>query len=159
MACARRCSWVFAARLGFRLGLGLGLGLGLVACSSPSDDAGEDEGADDGDDGDESETGDGGPWSSLDERPCPEDSSLTYANFGRPYMLDHCTGCHASALPEGERQGAPLAVDFDSLEDVRAQAERIWARAGDQNASMPPVGPPGDDERALLGEWLACGAP
>jgi hypothetical protein len=32
-------------------------------------------------------------------------------------------------------------------------------RAADQNATMPPAGAPGEDERTLLGEWLACGAP
>jgi len=95
----------------------------------------------------------------LDERPCPEDSILTAENFGAPFMLTHCTGCHHAALKEGERAGAPLDVDFESLDKVRAQAARIWARAADQNASMPPVGPPPEAERAQLGEWLACGAP
>lgn len=98
-------------------------------------------------------------YPSFDERPCPDDSTLTAEDFGGPFMLTYCTGCHHSALPEGERAGAPLGVDFDSLTDVRAQAARIWARAGDQNATMPPVGPPPEDERARLGEWLACGAP
>lgn len=103
----------------------------------------------------------GGPqsWPSLGERPCPEDSILTAEDFGVPFMLTYCTGCHNSALGEGERAGAPLGVDFESLSKVRAQAERIWARSGDQNATMPPVGPPPADERARLGEWLACGAP
>ncbi|WP_434426978.1 hypothetical protein [Nannocystis pusilla] len=101
----------------------------------------------------------GADYPSLDERPCPEDSILTAENFGAPFMLTHCTGCHHVALKEGERAGAPLGVDFESLIKVRAQAERIWARAADQNASMPPVGPPPADERARLGEWLACGAP
>ncbi|MCY1058640.1 hypothetical protein [Nannocystis sp. SCPEA4] len=98
-------------------------------------------------------------YPSLDERPCPEDSILTAENFGAPFMLTHCTGCHHAALKEGERAGAPLGVDFESLDKVRAQAAQIWARAADQNATMPPVGPPPADERAQLGEWLACGAP
>ncbi|MFZ6177179.1 hypothetical protein [Nannocystis pusilla] len=101
----------------------------------------------------------GADYPSLDERPCPEDSILTAENFGAPFILTHCTGCHHVALKEGERAGAPLGVDFESLVKVRAQADRIWARAADQNASMPPVGPPPVDERARLGEWLACGAP
>ncbi|PCC74523.1 hypothetical protein SAMN02745121_06781 [Nannocystis exedens] len=101
----------------------------------------------------------GADYPSLDERPCPEDSILTAENFGAPFMLTHCTGCHHVALKEGERAGAPLGVDFESLIKVRAQAERIWARAADQNATMPPVGPPAAEERARLGEWLACGAP
>lgn len=100
-----------------------------------------------------------GEYPSLDERPCPEDSILTAENFGAPFMLTYCTGCHHVSLKAGERAGAPLGVDFESLAKVRAQAARIWARAGDQNATMPPVGPPPVDERARLGEWLACGAP
>jgi len=100
-----------------------------------------------------------GPWGSFPERWCPPDSELTWEGFGGPFMLDYCTGCHHSGLPEGMRQKAPLGVDFETLALVRAQADRIWARAADQNATMPPVGPPDADLRAMLGEWLACGAP
>lgn len=103
-------------------------------------------------------TGDG-PWASLDDRPCPKDSPLTADNFGGPFMLSHCTGCHHSSLGEDERAGAPVGVDFDKLGDVRDHADRIWARAADENATMPPLGGPAQDERARLGEWLACGAP
>ena len=99
-----------------------------------------------------------GPWSSLDERPCPEDSILTYENFGGPFMLSYCTGCHHSRLPADMRQMAPIDVNFDDIDDVRAWADRIWIRSADQNASMPPVGPPDDVARMRLGEWLACGA-
>jgi hypothetical protein len=42
---------------------------------------------------------------------------------------------------------------------IRAQAARIWARSGDHNMTMPPVGGPEDEDRSMLGEWLACGAP
>jgi hypothetical protein len=101
---------------------------------------------------------DEGPWSSLDERSCPPDSFVSFENFGGPFLLDHCKGCHSSALPADMRQDAPVGVDFDSLADVRQWAPRIWARAADQNATMPPVGAPGFEERTLLGEWLACGA-
>ena len=102
---------------------------------------------------------DEGPWDSFDERPCPSGSFLTYENFGGPFINSNCTGCHHSGLGDGERQKAPLGVDFDTVALIRAQADRIWARSGDQNDTMPPAGPPGADERALLGEWLACGAP
>jgi hypothetical protein len=100
-----------------------------------------------------------GPWTSLDERPCPDDSFLTYENFGGPFMLSYCTSCHASRLPADLRQGSPIDVNFDDIDDVRTWADRIWIRGADQNFSMPPVGPPDDEERARLGEWLACGAP
>lgn len=98
-------------------------------------------------------------YPSLGERPCPPDSALTAEDFGGPFMLTYCTGCHHASLPAGERAGAPLGVDFETLTKIRAQADRIWARSGDQNATMPPIGPAPADERAKLGEWLACGAP
>ncbi len=100
-----------------------------------------------------------GPWDSLDERPCPEDSFLTYENFGGPFINNNCTGCHHSALADGQRQNAPPGFDFETVALIRTHADRIWARSGDDNATMPPAGPPAAEERALLGEWLACGAP
>jgi hypothetical protein len=115
---------------------------------------------------DTSETGEGAgtpdvdtQFETFDERPCPEDSELTFESFGGPFLITWCNGCHASGMPEAERQGAPLGIDFDDIGQIRAQAERIWARSGDHNVTMPPAGGPEDDERALLGEWLACGAP
>lgn len=95
----------------------------------------------------------------LSERPCPEDSVLTYDDFGGPFVLSWCTGCHASGLPEGERQGAPAFSNFDTLEDIRAAAARMWARSGDHNLTMPPAGGPDALDREMFGEWLACGAP
>ena len=103
-------------------------------------------------------TGDGS-WASLEDRPCPEDSTLSAENFGAPFLLTQCTGCHHSSLPASERAGAPLDINFDALADVRKHAPLIWARAADSNATMPPLGGPPQDERTRLGEWLACGAP
>jgi hypothetical protein len=99
------------------------------------------------------------PYDSLAGRPCPPDSALTWENFGQPYMLSWCTSCHSSALDEEHRALAPLDVNFDDLDGVRAQAEQIWNRSGDQNNTMPPAGVAPALERAQLGEWLACGAP
>ena len=98
-------------------------------------------------------------WTSLAERPCPQGSTLTYEDFGAPFFLTYCEGCHSTAMPEGSRQNAPIAVNFNTLDDVRAHKDRIWARAADTNATMPPSGGPSTKDRALLGEWLACGAP
>jgi hypothetical protein len=98
-------------------------------------------------------------YETFDERPCPEENDLSFEGFGGPFLISWCNGCHASGLPEAERQGAPVGIDFDDIELIRAQAERIWARSGDHNLTMPPVGGPEDDERTMLGEWLACGAP
>jgi hypothetical protein len=103
---------------------------------------------------------DDGPFASLDDRPCPDGElgALSYESFGAPFFLSYCQGCHGSARAEGQRQGAPRAISFDDVAAIRQHASRIWARAADQNATMPPVGGPGVLERQKLGAWLACGA-
>jgi hypothetical protein len=92
----------------------------------------------------------------IDELPCPDTGTpLTYANFGAGFFADHCNRCHS----EG-KSGAPRAFRFDTVDEVRVHAERIFVRAAGPNVSMPP-GPedPPADERDQLAEWLACGAP
>lgn len=94
----------------------------------------------------------------LDEEACPPGSELTYENFGGPFLDANCQRCHSSAAED--RNGAPVSFTFDSVEEVRDHRERIFARAAGNNTSMPP-GPddPPAGERAMLAEWLACGAP
>jgi hypothetical protein len=98
-------------------------------------------------------------WMTLDDRPCPEESFLTWENFGGPFVLSYCATCHGSGLPADMRQNAPIDIDFETVDDVRMHADRIWLRAADQNSTMPPAGAPPADMRTALGEWLACGAP
>ena len=54
----------------------------------------------------------------------------------------------------------PTAFVFDTVEEIRSRKTRMFARAAADNTSMPP-GPndPPVEERELLAEWLACGAP
>jgi uncharacterized membrane protein len=94
------------------------------------------------------------------------DSKLTYKSFGRAFMTEYCTACHASTLAAAQRRGAPSDHNFDTLAEVRAtDAEHIdaTAAAGPQgvNIAMPPEGypMPSDKQRTQLGQWLACGAP
>ncbi len=89
---------------------------------------------------------------------CKSEAALTYDNFAGPFLLDWCTGCHSSVLSEGERQEAPVQINFDTLEDIRKHQPRIMERAVHLQ-NMPPVGGPTAEERRLLGEWLECGAP
>lgn len=91
-----------------------------------------------------------------DREACAQ-STLTYQNFAAPFVITWCRGCHGGGQPVGMRQDAPLGVDFDTADQVRAAQSRILARATGEAPSMPPVGGPSAEERALLAEWLACG--
>jgi predicted small lipoprotein YifL len=99
------------------------------------------------------------------EAVCPPTSTLTYESFGKPFMESYCTECHDSALRGEDRQGAPSFHDFDTLFGIRAVSDHIdytsAAGPGAVNTSMPPSGEPKPtrEERELLGQWLACGAP
>lgn len=103
--------------------------------------------------------GDGGG----DDTPDPPDpdacetSYLGYDNFGAPFVVSWCRGCHSSTVPKAMRQNAPLDVNFDDEADVREWAVRIAARAGTKSPTMPPAGGPTAEERALLDEWVGCG--
>jgi len=113
--------------------LAIGLAFGLLACDSDDD-----------------------PLPDPDTT-C-EESVLSYDNFGDPFVRNWCTGCHNSDLAEDMRQGSPTNVNFDTRAGILVWRERVQLRAIEQ-ATMPPTAGPGDDEKALLAEWLACGAP
>jgi uncharacterized membrane protein len=95
---------------------------------------------------------------------CPPQQTLTYANFGQPFMARYCLQCHSANLSASRRTAAPLGADYDTREDVLRLAASIdkWAAAGPEatNRQMPLHDPrPTDEERTQLGLWLACGAP
>jgi cytochrome c5 len=95
---------------------------------------------------------------------CVSGSTLTYANFGQPFMTSYCTRCHSSALTGAARNGATRFHDYDVLSGIKSVSDHIDQTAasgpGATNTSMPPSGPfPTEEERKKLGEWIACGAP
>jgi len=95
---------------------------------------------------------------------CPPTQTLTYANFGKPFLTSYCTRCHSSTLSGDARNDAPEDHNFDSVLGVRPFVDHIdeAAAAGPNavNTGMPPSDPrPSSEERHKLGEWLACGAP
>jgi len=95
----------------------------------------------------------------LADYPCPPGgTTLTYDTFGAAFLGQSCQTCHGQT--DGARKGAPDGYDFGTLAAVRAQKERIFARAAADNVTMPP-GPtdPPAAEREKLAQWLACGAP
>jgi uncharacterized membrane protein len=79
---------------------------------------------------------------------CPPDSTLTYENFGSAFLADNCLSCHTT------QQRPTLATQAA----VQANASAIISVAV-TGAKMPANGSLAVEERQLLGEWLACGAP
>lgn len=95
---------------------------------------------------------------------CPPSSTLTYDNFGKPFMDHYCVDCHDSHKYGDARQGAPSLHDVDTPIGIRGISNHIdQSSAAGPNAfndAMPEDDPkPTDLERYQLGEWLACGAP
>lgn len=101
--------------------------------------------------------------------PCPPDNVLTWRSFGAGFLLTWCTGCHASGLPDAERQGAPTGVDFDTyaaykpLERLVYERAVLEAHAATTNPAaaspMPPAGLVPEADRRRLAQWIACGSP
>src|SRR5438445_13336809 len=89
--------------------------------------------------------------------PACDKSYLDYGNFGAPFVLNWCRGCHSSTIPQTQRQKAPMTVNFDTLDDVQNWSERIEALAATDTPTMPPAGGPSQAERDLLREWIECG--
>lgn len=85
---------------------------------------------------------------------CDDAPVVTWNNFGQGFLIENCQSCHASTSPN--RHDAPEAVVFDTLADVKAQKDRIQARALGEDPTMPPEGGVSDDDRALLQIWLDC---
>lgn len=95
----------------------------------------------------------------IQDHECPDDSPLRYQNFGAPFFYAYCTGCHSAEQKDDMRQGAPLHLNFETLDKIRDQAVIIYNAAADTNDKMPPTGGPEALARQRLADWLACGAP
>lgn len=90
---------------------------------------------------------------------CPQGTALTWQNFGRFYLRKYCASCHAAALSGDDRQGAPVDISFDTAADALALRTVMLKVAAPDNGAMPPGVVVPVAERALLREWLNCGAP
>lgn len=93
----------------------------------------------------------------VDPNVC-DTSYLDYDNFGAPFVINWCRGCHSSAVPLTMRQKAPADANFDNLDQVRMWSDRIAMKATGTMPNMPPAGGPSAEERSLLAEWIACGS-
>jgi len=77
----------------------------------------------------------------------------------RPVIQQRCSTCHSAAPTDKVFTAAPNGVVFDSPEQIKAMAARINERAV-LTRTMPLANLTGmtDDERGLLGGWIASGA-
>lgn len=79
---------------------------------------------------------------------------MTYENFGAGFVTENCQACHASTTVN--HYGAPENVTFDTREQCWQWRDRILARAGVDDPTMPPNGGVTDDDRLRLRWWLIC---
>lgn len=93
---------------------------------------------------------------------CPPTPTLTYENFGKPFMESYCLECHAKDKLGDARQGAPEFHDFETPGEIRIHAEHIDETSASgpaaTNEGMPPANNPKPSlaERQMLGEYLQC---
>jgi len=82
---------------------------------------------------------------------CPAASTLTYANFGQQFIADNCGSCH-------DTRQSPLLTTQSEVQNASARIMNaaVYTEKMPQGATAATMSV---DERALLGEWLACGAP
>jgi uncharacterized membrane protein len=78
----------------------------------------------------------------------------------RAVIAQRCQPCHSQYQSDRSLGPAPGGVTFDTPESVARLAERIRVRVV-ETKTMPLANKTGmtEDERALLGRWIAAGAP
>ena len=87
------------------------------------------------------------------------DSAPSFAAV-RAVIQQRCQPCHSQYQTDRSLGPAPGGVTFDTPESIARLAERIRVRAV-ETRTMPLANKTGitEDERALLGRWIAAGAP
>ena len=78
----------------------------------------------------------------------------------RLVIAQRCQPCHSQYQTDRTMGPAPAGVTFDTPESIARFAERIRVRAV-ETRTMPLANKTGitEDERVLLGRWIAAGAP
>ena len=79
---------------------------------------------------------------------CPPESTLRYETYGKLAIEQNCLSCHATK--EKPR--------LNTVEEIRANRHAILGAAVG-STRMPEDSDMPLQDRELLGEWLACGAP
>ena len=94
------------------------------------------------------------------EEELPENCIDTWETYGQNHILTWCTSCHSAELVGPvARYAAPEGIDFDTLQEVRDQVDRIEARATGDAPTMPPAGGVDVDSVQRFEDWLKCGLP
>lgn len=99
---------------------------------------------------------------SLITRPAGRQGTAAGGSFEavRVVIARRCASCHSSTPTNSGFATAPQGIVLDTPEQIKAQAERIRAVAvAAQTMPLGNVTGMTDEERALVGKWVATGAP
>ncbi|MFN7142175.1 MAG: hypothetical protein ACK4YP_00240 [Myxococcota bacterium] len=86
--------------------------------------------------------------------PCADTPAVTWSSWGQGFFRTYCTSCHSVGAVD--RAGAPDAVNFDTVDDVRTY-EAAVRRTVLETGTMPVGGGVPDDDAYLLDVFLRCG--
>lgn len=90
----------------------------------------------------------GGTGIDINALECPPSSTLTYQNYTAQWIEDRCLRCHTG-------QAKPMLGTYESVmanqDDILETTVGSTMMPEDRNIPL--------EERKLLGEWYACGAP
>jgi uncharacterized membrane protein len=98
------------------------------------------------------------------EQPAPSQAAAAdppvSSRVARGIVELRCAGCHAQKPSVPGFSAAPAGVRLDTVEELAKNAAKINASAV-VTRSMPPGNSTGmtDEERMLLGRWIAAGSP
>ena len=86
-------------------------------------------------------------------------SSVSFAMV-QPIIAQRCTVCHAGKPSQPGFSSAPSGIKFDTPAEIKAQVVQIKAQAvTSQKMPLANMTHMTDKERALIGQWIAAGAP
>lgn len=83
--------------------------------------------------------------------------AVNFISDVQPILETNCLRCHSISKSGGERNGAPLTVNFDTYENVVNLADRANARI--QSGTMPPGSGLPDTDRVVFSDWVTSGMP
>lgn len=91
--------------------------------------------------------------------PAAPAATVTFARIA-PIVAQRCATCHAAKPTQAGFTSAPMGIRLDTPEKIHSLASQIKTQA--VSSHQMPIGnvtKMTDKERALLGQWIAAGAP